>query len=574
MIYHIKYNKTKSHTLLECGFFYFRFMRNIAVILIYILYLPVQGQNTIGLLSFSKATSYDGYNLLYPQNQSTTYLIDNCGQIVHTWGDIEPTVPGNSVYITEEGQLIRCKRLLTSAVNDPIWAGGGGETVEILEWDGESMASFTLNDSTMRLHHDIAPMPNGNILMIAWELKSMDQSIEAGRNPALLDQDKLWPEVILEWDPSKDSIVWEWKSWDHLIQDFDPSKNNFGVVSEHPELINLNYDEHDGHPDWLHINAIDYNPSLDQIVVSVPYFNEFWIIDHSTTTEEASGHQGGASGKGGDLLYRWGNPKAYNREGDQKLFFQHDVHWVSSTTPTDGSNLGRIVLFNNRVSETLSTANVLSTPVSADGSYTLEGNVYGPSDFERVVSYPGDEPRSVSSSLSSAQLLPNGNMLVCAGRWGFSYEVTEEDKLAWEYITPIKAGNPLEQGDTTLSINNNLTFRTLRYSTDFEGFDNRDLSPKGFIENLPNEGFCDFLITNTVESAVTDFVIYPNPASSSVTIERMISDDTMLELYDISGMLIRRQAVSGYLVDLDLRWATEGVYFVRVDNLTSRFVKI
>lgn len=549
-------------------------MRGLVFLLVYILYLPLRGQNTIGLLSYSKASAYDGYNLLYPHNQSTAYLVDNCGQIVHSWEDIEPTVPGNSAYITEKGQLIRCKRRQTSAVNDPIWAGGGGETVEILDWDGVSEASFTLNDSLMRLHHDIAPMPNGNVLMIAWELKSLEQSVEAGRNPALLDQDKLWPEVILEWDPTDNVIVWTWKAWDHLVQEFDPSKNNFGVVSEHPELININYDEHDGHPDWLHINAIDYNPTLDQIVVSVPYFNEFWIIDHSTTTQEASGHEGGASGKGGDLLYRWGNPKAYSREGEQKLFFQHDVHWAASTPTSIVEDLGKIVLYNNRVSETLSTANVITTPLRTDGSYALEGNSFGPSDFERIVSYPGDEPRSVSNSLSSAQLLPNGNMLVCAGRWGFSYELTQDDKIAWEYVTPIKAGNPLDQGDTSLSINNNLTFRMERYGKDFEGFANRDLSPKGFIENTPNENFCDFLITSTIDTEANDFSVYPNPTASSLTIERSINDDSTLELYDYSGALIKRQDISNYLVDLDLRWLSEGIYFIRVDNITSRFVKI
>ncbi len=548
-------------------------MRGLVAVLVFSLYLPLRGQNTIGLLSYSKASSYDGYNLLYPHNQSTTYLVDNCGQIVHTWEDIESTVPGNSAYLTDEGQLIRCKRLQTSAVNDPIWAGGGGETVEIVDWDGVSEASFTLNDSLMRLHHDIAPMPNGNVLMIAWELKSLEQSVEAGRNPALLDQDKLWPEVILEWDPTENVIVWTWKAWDHLIQEFDPSRGNFGVVSDHPELININYDEHDGHPDWLHINAIDYNPTLDQIVVSVPYFNEFWIIDHSTTTEEAAGHDGGTSGRGGDLLYRWGNPKAYDREGEQQLFFQHDVHWVSSSSGSESSDNGRIVLFNNRISETLSTACVLSTPLSADGNYALDGNTYGPIDFDRVVSHPAD-PRSVSNSLSSAQLLPNGNMLVCAGRWGFSYEITQEDKITWEYITPIKAGSPLDQGDTTLSINNNLTFRIERYGKDFEGFANRDLSPKGFVENAPNEEFCDFLITSTVDTKVNDFMIYPNPTTSSLTIERSIPDDATLDIYDYSGALIRRQYISNYLVDLDLRWLAEGIYFIRVDDITSRFIKL
>jgi len=35
------------------------------------------------------------------------------------------------------------------------------------------------------------------------------------------------------------------------------------------------------------------------------------VIDHSTTTAQAAGHSGGTYGKGGDLLYRWGNPNAY-----------------------------------------------------------------------------------------------------------------------------------------------------------------------------------------------------------------------------------------------------------------------
>ncbi|MGC8644373.1 MAG: hypothetical protein ACP5XB_31305, partial [Isosphaeraceae bacterium] len=50
---------------------------------------------------------------------------------------------------------------------------------------------------------------------------------------------------------------------------------------------------------------------LDQILLSVHSFSEIWIIDHGTTTAEAATHKGGRSGKGGDLLYRWGNPQAY-----------------------------------------------------------------------------------------------------------------------------------------------------------------------------------------------------------------------------------------------------------------------
>ena len=73
--------------------------------------------------------------------------------------------------------------------------------------------------------------------------------------------------------------------------------------------------------------------------------NEIYIIDHSTTTLEASEHSGGNSGMGGDILYRWGNPEAYRAgtNNDQKLFGQHDVQWIESNRP----NSGELIVFNN-----------------------------------------------------------------------------------------------------------------------------------------------------------------------------------------------------------------------------------
>jgi hypothetical protein len=106
-------------------------------------------------------------------------------------------------------------------------------------------------------------------------------------------------------------------------------------------------------PDWTHFNGVAYNADLDQIVLSVHSFSEIWIIDHSTTTGEAAGHKGGRSGKGGDLLYRWGNPRVY-RAGtvkDQKLFSQHNAHWIPKGYPGEG----HLLVFNATAGPTART---------------------------------------------------------------------------------------------------------------------------------------------------------------------------------------------------------------------------
>ena len=116
-----------------------------------------------------------------------------------------------------------------------------------------------------------------------------------------------------------------------------------------------------------------YNADLDQIAVSVWTFSEFWIIDHSTTTAEAASHKGGRSGKGGDLLYRWGNPRAYRAgtKADQKLFRQHNAHWIPKGLP----GAGHMLVFNNggdRPGGSYSSVDEIVLPVDAQGRYALQ----------------------------------------------------------------------------------------------------------------------------------------------------------------------------------------------------------
>ena len=163
-------------------------------------------------------------------------------------------------------------------------------------WDGTIIWDFRYDANGDLSHHDITLLPNGNVLMLTWETKTRTEAITAGRDPNSFGGDTFTSEHIIEvkpTGPSSGDIVWEWYAWDHLIQDYNASKENYGVVGDHPELIDINYGISTSLSDWLHTNSIDYNEKFDQILISVHNFNEIWVIDHSTTLEEAAGHTGG-----------------------------------------------------------------------------------------------------------------------------------------------------------------------------------------------------------------------------------------------------------------------------------------
>jgi hypothetical protein len=376
------------------------------------------------------------YTLFAPQYSKMTYLINCYKEVVHIWRS--NYIPGHSAYLLENGNLLRTAELL-----NPVFLSGGlGGGVQEIDWNDTLVWEFTYSNDTHALHHDIQHLPNGNILMIAWEVKNYTEAVAAGRNPNLISPlFGLWPDHIIEVQPSGSTsglIVWEWHAWDHLIQDYDPSKANYGVVGDHPELIDINYAPATGiGSDWLHTNSIDYNEEFDQIILSIHNFNEIWVIDHSTTKEEAAGHTGGRSGKGGDLLYRWGNPRTYRRgtTEDQKLFGQHDARWIDPGCPGEGN----ILIFNNgygRPGEKYSSIDEIVPPIDSDGYYySGTDEAYGPE--EQTWIYTAKNPTDFYAyMISGAQRLTNGNTMICDGKKGILFEVTPEKDTVWEYLNP------------------------------------------------------------------------------------------------------------------------------------------
>lgn len=375
---------------------------------------------------------FEGYTLYTPNYGNDTYLLDMDGQIVHAWPG--PNDPALSVYFYgNDGSIIRTTLLED---DDTFRAGGFGGRIQIIDWNGTVTWQFDYQTSEHCLHHDIEVLPNGNILMIAWEMKYNFEVIQAGRDPALFTDTELWPETIIEVEPTGPTtgdIVWEWHVWDHLIQDYDPGKDNYGVVEDHPELLDINHIKLKT-KDWIHFNAIDYNEALDQILVTSRFLDEFYIIDHSTNTSEAAVHTGGLRGRGGDLLYRWGNPQGYGlgTADDRILYAPHDASWIEPGCPGEGN----ILVFNNgknRPVTEYSSVEEIAPPIDGDGNYTwVPGTIYEPAD--PLWNYTAPVPTDFYASASSgAQRLPNGNTLICEADEGYFFEVTQSKSIVWDH---------------------------------------------------------------------------------------------------------------------------------------------
>lgn len=510
-------------------------------------------QNTLGLLHYD-STSYNGLTLFSPASYNETYLIDNCGNKLNSWANLEQ--PGMSCYLINDAQLLRSGRLLSSGFPSP----GIGGVVEIKDWQNNTLWRYTIANDSIHAHHDIHPLDNGNVLVLVWEKHSRQEAILAGRDSNLLGSE-LWMEALVELKPiGQDSaeIVWYWSAWDHLIQDLDSTKSNYGIVSEHPEKININYlspGQSANDPDWLHANGIDYNEHWKQIAISIRSFSEIWIIDHSTSSSEASSSSGGLYGKGGDLLYRYGNPASYNKGGfeDQKFIYQHSVQWIPKGYPYEG----KLQVFNNRSGQDSSELVIFSPPQDLLGQYQLNANgVFGPDSFD----FSMRRPDIYSAITSNFQVLPNGNMMAVAGSGGKVLEFSPNGDLLWSYINPVNVNGPMVQGDSPFQ---NMIFRATKYRFNDPVFDHVSWQNLGPIEQNPSASNCSVSYHNlgqTTSYSIEEIIVFEHDSKIFTNSEELIE----LTIYNTLGQFVTKGKASKSQGLLISRLAT-GVYIYQGD---------
>ncbi len=398
---------------------------------------------TLGFgLLLNEPESFEGYTLFSPARRGYARLIDHQGNLVQTWPS------AGLARLLDNGNVLSARNMEIDPEGNIVW------------------------EFRYPQHHDLLKLPNGNVLILSRDFLPREEAIALGANPdslACSPAHVRGPRVIeaRPTGPESAEIVWEWSVFDHLIQDFDPEKPNYGVVADHPERVDLNFvlaqAPCGNGARWLHANALDYNAELDQIMITVRNFSEFWIIDHSASREEAAGSAGGNAGKGGDLLYRWGNPRAHRAgtPADQRLFWPHAAHWIPEGSP----GAGNVLIFNNGwehpgFERGYSSVDEIVLP--NDGyNYRLDaGHAYGPNAV--IWTYIADPPESFYAvDVSNAQRMPNGNTLIAAKSAPRIFEVTVTGKTVWDFTYPLFTD----------------LYRAYRYSPDYPGLRGLDLTP-------------------------------------------------------------------------------------------------
>jgi len=456
-----------------------------------------------GLSYWDRDRAFEGYTVFAAQGNGTTYALDMAGNVVHSW-----PIGGNP-------------RLLD---NGNLFARDTDGSFHEVDWDGNTVWSYKETRPNYVSHHDYVRAFNPKLgapttFYIANRDVTQEECIALGCDPAN-DYTGAQIDTIVEVDMDG-NVIWEWRFVDHLVQDRYPDKANYvgegKTIADYPGRLNVNLPGRPVRRDWLHLNAMDYNQDLDQVMFDTVQ-GEVYIVDHGNTfvpgDPEAS--LALAAGPKGDLLYRFGDPARYGQgdppsiledwttssPGHKQIGGVHDIQWIDEGLP----GAGNLLLFNNAqyLFERMPQSYVfeINPYLDADGNDT--GRYVNPPDAGYTV-WESDNlrnthklPKNLSNQIvwmygsrsgqnffshigSGAQRLPNGNTLICADTEGHIFEVTADGELVWEYINPVTTDGEIVAEMIDAPPMHNPVFRAFRYSADHPTFKGRTLTPMGSI---------------------------------------------------------------------------------------------
>ena len=525
----------------------------------------------------SNAQQWGNHTLYAPQNGTTATIVDTNNAITHSWTFTTQTAYGS--YLIQGGVLLRSvKKAGVSFSGGPI----SGEFQKV-DWNGNILWDYSYSTTTHCSHHDILAMPNGNVMMIAYDRKTASEVTAAG---CTFGQE-MWPESIVEVQqtgPTTGNIVWEWHLWDHLVQNVNASAANYQTsIVNHPELYNINFNLA---KDFMHMNGIDFDPIRNQVTFSSHMLNEMYVVDHSTTTAEAASHSGGHSGKGGDFLYRYGDPSAYQATGTTVLNVVHDAHFIPEGVPHTGDLVGFV---NNGISMNQSSVDRVSIPRNGYNYSLTLGSAYAPSNYTARLACNGH-----TNNQGNSQQLPNGNQLVCMAFLGNIYEVNSAGTTVWTYSpggilvhayryddcyvnNAAPALPTITATATDLTSSAASTYQWYLNGDQIAGATNQTYTPAVsgiYLVRITDANGCAFYYSNDMTFTIaavgvaenelnSSINLYPNPSTGVFTFDdsKISNEPYSVMVTDVLGKQIMTRMNTN---TIDLSANTNGMYFITV----------
>ncbi|MCX6230431.1 MAG: aryl-sulfate sulfotransferase [Bacteroidetes bacterium] len=585
-------------------------MKKYAILLIFATYVfTVTAQESFFTQTETKywdnSRTYTGYTLF--GTRGTSYLIDMEGHVIHTWNI------GTNPRFTDNGNLLDAVGGNPSSQNS--W--------KELDWNGNTVWSYTETRSTYHGHHDFVKIYNPKLgdstfMYIANKDLTAAQCLAAGCD-SVNSYTGAQMDAIVEVN-RQGTVIWEWCFFDHVVQDKYPSKPTYGVVANTPGRIDINMTGNPVKSDWIHCNSLDYNQDSDFVVINSVH-GEFYVINHGATfiANQPTSSIALAATSAGDFLYRFGDPAKYDKgdppsvlanwekatSGHKQLGGSHDIQWIKPGLP----GAGHFLVFNNaeNLFELTPQSYIVEINPYLNSAGVNTGNFVNPplAGYNQVNSPDNNlmkEKKNVSKQIvwmyssknntslystigSSAQRLPNGNTLVCSMNDGHFFEVSPSDtSIVWEYINPMtRDGIKRIKKDNYPTYNG--VFRAYRYSATHPALVGHTLTPgntmTGATPNYYTPADVNF-IKELEKASIPDMLNqnYPNPFTNSTTIDFEINEPKQISIivFDMAGnqvkLLMNKKCSQG---KYSLSWdgyndggnrVTSGMYFyvLKADN--------
>ncbi|UWZ84102.1 aryl-sulfate sulfotransferase [Occallatibacter riparius] len=362
------------------------------------------------------------WNTVLPMTDSQAFATDLSGNVIWTYAyKHSPSDILQGVQLLPNGNLLMLISFLSSTnphnesslineVREVDLAGNTIRSVKVADLNTKLAASTSLHDAGgapynfRGFHHDVVPLPNGHLVILADYAKVFSNLPGASGPTAVLG------DAIVDVDPDGNPD-WVWSSFDHLD------------INRHP----MNF------PDWTHSNNMLYSADDHNLLLSMRHQN--WIIKIEFLDGLGSGKVLWHLGKDGDF-------KLINGTDPTDWFYaQHGMNYASSNT----TGVFRLVLMDNGNDRFYPSGQVLCNPLAGTPPPTCYSTIPVIDVDERAMTatlvhhyQPG--PADFSYFGGNAELLANGDFEAAFASTHNGGIVQELDpnslNVIWQAATP------------------------------------------------------------------------------------------------------------------------------------------